>query len=197
MNEFSVAGRKLMLVQGDITRERACAIVNAANSSLMGGGGVDGAIHAAGGPGILDECRLIRSRKGDLPTGRAVITNAGRLPALKVIHTAGPIWSGGKRGEPELLASCYRSSLKLATEHGLRTIAFPSISTGSYRFPIKEAAPIALRTVIEEMRHLDLDEVRFVLFTKTDFDVYAKTLAEIARESSLEAPADRPNDIRN
>jgi O-acetyl-ADP-ribose deacetylase (regulator of RNase III) len=182
MTEFSIAGKKLSLVQGDITRESVCAIVNAANASLMGGGGVDGAIHAAGGPDILAECRLLRARTGDCPTGQAVITNAGRLPARKVIHTVGPIWSGGTRGEPELLASCYRNSLRLAAAHGLRTIAFPSISTGAYRFPVDEAAPIAIRAVLEEMKLLDLDEVRFVLFTKAALGSYARALEATATE---------------
>ncbi len=182
MNELSLGTKKISLVCGDITREHVDAIVNAANSSLMGGGGVDGAIHAAGGPAILDECRVIRSERGGCPTGQAIITTAGRLPAKNVIHTVGPIWSGGGRGEPDLLSSSYRTSLELAARYGLRSVAFPSISTGAYRFPIERAARIALGTVIKEMKHLDIDEVRFILYTQADLDVYAETLDEVSRE---------------
>ncbi len=176
MKDVLVGKRKIVLLRGDITHQHADAIVNAANSSLMGGGGVDGAIHAAGGPAILDECREIRIERGGCPTGQAVITTAGRLPAKNVIHTVGPIWSGGGRGEPELLASCYQSSLELAARHGLRCVAFPSISTGAYRFPVERAARIALETVAAMLKHLDIDEVRFILFTQADFDVYAEAM---------------------
>jgi len=185
MKELFLGKKKISLARGDITREHVDAIVNAANSSLMGGGGVDGAIHAAGGPAILEECRAIRKERGGCPTGRAVITTAGKLPAKNVIHTVGPVWSGGGRGEPELLASSYRTSLELAAQHGLRSIAFPSISTGAYRFPIERAARIALSTVIREMKHLDIDEVRFILFTEADLDVYAEALDEVSKESTL------------
>ena len=169
------------LVLGDITREACDAIVNAANSSLLGGGGVDGAIHRAGGPQILVECRAIRARQGGCPTGEAVITTGGRLPARRVIHTVGPVWSGGDRGEPELLASCYRNSLRVATGNGVRTIAFPSISTGVYGYPVEEAAPVALRTVAAFLR----DEaaapgrVRFVLFDERTFDAYRAALERL------------------
>src|SRR5207247_4200567 len=129
------------------TRQAVDAIVNAANSSLLGGGGVDGAIHRAGGPAILEECRRIRARTGPLPAGEAVLTTAGALPCRHVIHTVGPIWSGGGRGESETLARCYRRSLALATEHGLRSVAFPSISTGAYGYPVDQAAAVALSTV--------------------------------------------------
>jgi O-acetyl-ADP-ribose deacetylase len=138
---------RIELITGDITKIRADAIVNAANTSLLGGGGVDGAIHRAGGPAILDDCRKIVARQGGCKTGEAVITTAGNLPAQYVIHTVGPVWNGGNRHEPEKLESCYRNALQLAMENGCRTIAFPGISTGIYRFPKELAATIALRTI--------------------------------------------------
>ena len=154
--------------------------MNAANSSLLGGGGVDGAIHRRGGPGILAECKeLRRTRYPDgLPTGQAVATTAGMLPARWVIHTVGPVYRDGRHGEPAALASAYRRSLELAIEHGLRSIAFPSISTGAYRFPIGEAAPIALGTVrqILAARPGTLELVRFVLFSAVDLHAYEAAL---------------------
>src|SRR3954452_20848387 len=160
---------RIRLVQGDITRQEVDAIVNAANSSLLGGGGVDGAIHRAGGPALLDECRLL----GGCATGEAKATTAGRLPAKHVIHTVGPVWNGGDDGEDELLASCHRESLRLASELGCRTIAFPAISTGVYRFPLARAARIALCTTAEELeRRPELDEVRFVLFGDDAFSAF-------------------------
>ena len=141
---------RIRLVQGDITRQEVSAILNAANSGLLGGGGVDGAIHRAGGPAILAECRLIRASpeyKNGLPTGEAVITTGGQLPAPHVIHTVGPVWHGGQRGEPELLANCYHNSLRLAAEHQLDSLAFPGISTGIYGYPKQEAAAIAVQAV--------------------------------------------------
>ncbi len=135
------------VLQGDITKFAADAIVNAANSSLMGGGGVDGAIHRAGGPAILEECRRIVAKQGGCKTGEAVITTAGRLPAKFVIHTVGPVWNGGHRGEAEKLGNCYRNSLQLAVENGCKTVAFPCISTGVYGYPIAEAAKVAVATV--------------------------------------------------
>src|SRR5947209_4777489 len=137
---LQIGGARLTLDTGDITEQRVDAIVNAANSTLLGGGGVDGAIHRRGGPDILEACKQIVARQGGCPTGEAVITPGGRLPAHFVIHTVGPVWSGGRRGEDDLLAAAYRNSLRLAAEHGLGTIAFPSISTGAYRFPIERAA---------------------------------------------------------
>lgn len=168
----------LELVQGDITEQAVDAIVNAANARLAGGGGVDGAIHRRGGPTIMEECRRI----GGCPTGSAVITGAGDLPARYVIHAVGPVWSGGDRGEDELLRSAYRSSLELAERHGVRTIAFPSLSTGAYRFPVQRAARLALSTVRE---HLEkgtsrLERVLFVLFDEATLEVYRRALAELA-----------------
>lgn len=164
----------LTLVEGDITRQRVDAIANAANASLVGGGGVDGAIHRAGGPSIMAECDRIRRERGGCPTGTAVVTTAGDLPAKVVIHTAGPRWHGGARGEPELLASCYRSCLDLAEKGGYRTIAFPSISTGVYGYPVDEAARVAIATVGGRLIAAPgrFDEVRFVLFSPRDFAVY-------------------------
>lgn len=172
---------KLSLVQGDITRQKVDAIANAANQGLVGGGGVDGAIHRAGGPSIMAECDRIRAEHGGCPTGTAVITTAGNLPAKAVIHTAGPRWHGGGRAEAELLASCYRSCLDLAERGGFRTIAFPSISTGIYGYPIEQAARIAISTVGERLsaRPEVFAEVRFVLFSSTDLAVYQAAREEI------------------
>jgi O-acetyl-ADP-ribose deacetylase (regulator of RNase III) len=164
---------RIRLVQGDITAQVADAIVNAANSSLLGGGGVDGAIHRAGGPSILEECR----RLGGCETGRAKATGAGRLRAQYVIHTVGPVWRGGGSGEDELLASCHRSSLALASELGCRTVAFPAISTGVYGFPVERAARIALGVVADELdRRPETDWVAFVLFDAGSYGVFESAL---------------------
>ena len=175
---------KLSITQGDITQQATDAIVNAANSSLMGGGGVDGAIHRAGGPAILEECKQIVSRQGRLPTGKAVITTGGNLKAKHVIHTVGPIWHGGNKGEAELLESAYRESLRLATEHHLAGASFPSISTGAYGYPIEQASRIAISTVISFLREsiTSVKEVVFVLFDSRTFDVYSSALSEIAEK---------------
>ena len=176
--ERSIAGRTIRLSQGDITKEATDAIVNAANSSLLGGGGVDGAIHRAGGSAILEECKAIRARQGECPTGEAVITGGGKLTARHVIHTVGPVWHGGGRQEADLLAACYRNSLRLAVENQLRSVAFPSISTGAYRYPVAQAAAVALQTVtqfLEEQGDAP-DEVRFVLFDQATYDAYAHAL---------------------
>ncbi|WP_375769054.1 O-acetyl-ADP-ribose deacetylase [Archangium gephyra] len=164
----------LVLTQGDITRVAADAIVNAANTSLLGGGGVDGAIHRAAGPGLLAECRTLHG----CPTGEARITGGYHLPARHVIHTVGPVWQGGHKGERETLARCYRSVFELVERHGLRSVAFPSISTGAYRFPLSEAAPIALRELRAALVRLPrLEQVTVVLFSAEDLDVYRQALA--------------------
>jgi len=175
---------KLRIIQGDITGQATDAIVNAANSSLMGGGGVDGAIHRAGGPAILEECKQIVARQGRLPAGKAVITTAGNLKAGYVIHTVGPIWHGGGRGEAELLASAYRESLKLAAENQLANIAFPSISTGAYGYPLDRAARVAIETVAAFLRQgvTSLREVVFVLFDSQTLRAYTSALKEIIRQ---------------
>jgi O-acetyl-ADP-ribose deacetylase (regulator of RNase III) len=166
-------------VQGDLTRQDVDAIVNAANASLMGGGGVDGAIHRAGGPTILEECRRIVARQGTLSPGEAVITSAGRLPSRHVIHTVGPVWGGGRQGEAETLARCYRNSLRLAREHGLLSVAFPSISTGAYGYPVAEAARVAVRAVQDDVTSArGLALVRWVLFTEADRRVYEEAFAQ-------------------
>jgi O-acetyl-ADP-ribose deacetylase len=172
--EFHVGKARIRLVQGDITNMETDAIVNAANSSLMGGGGVDGAIHRRGGPAIMEECKKIRATEWPqgLPTGKAVITGGGNLKARHVIHTVGPVWHGGNHGEHELLAQAYENSLKLAASKGLKTIAFPSISTGAYRYPIEDAAKIALKTVKEFLEEDSLNEVIFVLFSRSALEVY-------------------------
>jgi O-acetyl-ADP-ribose deacetylase (regulator of RNase III) len=159
----------------DITKESTEAIVNAANSTLLGGGGVDGAIHRAGGPSILQECRRIVAEIERLPVGRAVITTGGRLAAKHVIHTVGPIYGGGRRGQATSLASCYRESIRLADDHGLTSLSFPSISTGAYGYPIAEAAPIAVKTVLNSLTsstHVRL--VRFVLFDVVTLLAYTR-----------------------
>jgi O-acetyl-ADP-ribose deacetylase len=173
-----VGDTRLVLVRGDITRQATEAIVNAANTQLLGGGGVDGAIHRAGGPAILEECKQIRAAQGGCPTGEAVITTGGRLLATFVIHAVGPVWSGGRRQEDALLASAYRASLRIAADKALRSIAFPSISTGAYRFPIERAAAIAVGTVRDFLRTAPhrLEEVRFVLFSDADCSVYEAAL---------------------
>ena len=151
--------------RGDITKIKADAIVNAANSSLMGGGGVDGAIHRAGGPEILEECKMIVANQGRCPTGQAVITTGGKLPSKYVIHTVGPVWHGGSENEAAKLAECYKNSLKLAVENNIRTVAFPNISTGVYGFPKKEAAKIAVNTVKAFLSESDkIEKVIFVCF---------------------------------
>ena len=170
-------GTKITLLQGDITKIKADAIVNAANTSLLGGGGVDGAIHRAGGPAILEECQQIRAKQGGCDVGKAVITTAGMLPAKYVIHTVGPVWNGGNKGEPELLADCYRNSLQLAIAHAIKSIAFPNISTGIYRFPKPEAAIIAVREVQQFVaNHNSIDEVFFVCFDDENYVLYKERL---------------------
>ena len=171
----------LELIEGDITEQETDAIVNAANTSLLGGGGVDGAIHRAGGPKILEECKAL----GGCPTGEARITTGGNLKARYVIHTVGPIYSGGRHREAELLANAYKNSLFLASQYKLRSVAFPSISTGAYGYPIREAASIALQTIIDYVKaHADIQHVRFVLFDLKAYQVYEKVLHELKKQTA-------------
>ncbi|CAG5067304.1 O-acetyl-ADP-ribose deacetylase [Dyadobacter sp. CECT 9623] len=165
------------LQRGDITKMEVDAIVNAANSSLLGGGGVDGAIHRAGGKAILDECMAIRNRQGGCPTGEAVITTGGNLPARYVIHTVGPVWNGGNKNEESLLASAYQNSLKLATANQIKTIAFPNISTGIYHFPKQKAAEIAVKTVKDFLAASDVvEKVIFVCYDEENFKIYERVI---------------------
>ncbi len=184
--EVTINQAKLRITEGDLTKQDTDAIVNAANPSLMGGGGVDGAIHRAGGPAILEECQQIVSRQGRLPTGKAVITTGGNLKARYVIHTVGPIWHGGSKGEPELLASAYRESLKLAAENSLGSLSFPSISTGAYGYPASEASKVAIGTVITFLRQsaTPLREVVFVLFDTQTFRAYSSVLEEVMKQGN-------------
>jgi len=176
MMERKIGKAVIELKQGDITREAVDAIVNAANSSLLGGGGVDGAIHRAGGPAILEQCRQL----GGCEPGDAKITTGGKLPAKYVIHTVGPVWHGGEQREPEILASAYRRSLEVASSKGLRTVAFPSISTGAYGYPIRQAAQVALSTVANYLKsHQDIARGTFVLFSQHDLIVYETALKEL------------------
>jgi O-acetyl-ADP-ribose deacetylase (regulator of RNase III) len=174
-------GRKLRLLVGDITKIQVDAIVNAANSGLHGGGGVDGAIHRAGGPGIMRELDQIRASEGGCPTGSAVVTSAGALPAQHVFHAVGPIYSGGSHGEPEMLASCYRTCLELADQHGVRSISFPAISTGVYGYPAEQAARIALKTVALHLKKPEsgIHEVLFVLFDQRFYDLHSRVAASL------------------
>ena len=166
------------VVKNDITKIKADAIVNAANSSLMGGGGVDGAIHRAGGNAILEDCRKIIAKQGSCKTGQAVITTAGNLPAKYVIHTVGPVWNGGNKNEREKLADCYMNSLKLAIENNCKSIAFPNISTGIYGFPKEEAAQIAVKTVSEFLlKHNEIEKVIFVCFDDENERLISKELS--------------------
>lgn len=171
-------GRRLRLLIGDITHVPADAIVNAANSALAGGSGVDGAIHRAGGPAIMRDLDRIRSESGGCPTGSAVPTTAGALPARWVFHAVGPVYSGGQRNEAGLLASCYRTCLRLAEEHGAKVVSFPAISTGVYRYPLAEAARIATEVVVEHLQRDEttVREVVFVLFDRAAYDAYAQAL---------------------
>jgi len=169
----------IKVIKGDITTVEVDAIVNAANSSLLGGGGVDGAIHRIGGPQILEECRAIRNRQGKCNTGDAVYTSAGLLSARYVIHTVGPVWNGGGRNERKLLGDCYSNSLKLANQLGVNTIAFPNISTGVYHFPKQEAAEIAIRTVKDFIgkENKTVEEVVFVCFDDDNYTLYEELLS--------------------
>jgi O-acetyl-ADP-ribose deacetylase len=170
---------RIDLQKGDITKLNVDAIVNAANTSLMGGGGVDGAIHRAGGPEILEECRKIVARQGGCKTGEAVITTGGKLPAKYVIHTVGPVWNGGKNNEEQNLAGCYKNSLNIALENNCKTIAFPNISTGIYRFPKEQAAKIAVETTKDFLsKNNAIEKVIFVCFDNENYELYKKQLNE-------------------
>ncbi len=176
MRSLQIGTSRFELVEGDITKQDTEAIVNAAKTTLLGGGGVDGAIHRAGGPEILEECKTI----GGCPTGEARITTGGRLQARWVIHTVGPVYHDGKQRELELLASAYRNSLRLASERGIKSVAFPSISTGAYGYPIADAARTALKTAIEYLEdHPEITLVRFVLFGSAALQTYEKVIAEL------------------
>lgn len=170
---------RVIVLKADITKVVADAIVNAANTSLLGGGGVDGAIHRAGGPKILEECIAIRNRQGGCAVGDAVITSGGNLPARFVIHTVGPVWNGGKSDEETLLANAYRNSLQIAVGNGIETLAFPNISTGIYRFPKQRAAEIAVYTVKEFLKQNDtIQSVQFVCFDDENYELYKMLLNE-------------------
>jgi len=180
--EAAIGNTRITLVLGDITEQDTNAIVNAANPSLMGGGGVDGAIHRKGGEAILEECKAIRKTlyTEGLPTGKAVSTTGGKLKAKKVIHTVGPVWSGGNNREPEFLADAYKNSLALAQKMGLKTISFPSISTGAYGYPIEKASRIAIKAVVDFLKKNEgIKEVRFVLHSTHDLRIYEGALKEI------------------
>jgi len=181
--EFKIGNGDLELIRGDITDQKSDAIVNAANSTLLGGGGVDGAIHSKGGPTILEECKRIREKEwpDGLPTGNAVVTSGGNLKARYVIHTVGPIWRGGVYDEAKLLRRAYWNSLKLAVANGLKTVAFPSISTGAYGYPTDEASRIAVATVKDYLEKEDkLEKVTFVLFSERDFDTYIEAVNSLS-----------------
>jgi O-acetyl-ADP-ribose deacetylase len=185
-------GKKLRLVVGDITKIRVDAIVNAANAGLHGGGGVDGAIHRAGGPNIMRELDAIRAEAGGCPTGSAVSTTAGSLPAQYVFHAVGPIYSDGRHREPEQLANCYSTCLDLAERHGVRTISFPAISTGAYGYPLEEAARIALETIASRLRDpaCQVKDVLLVLFDQGTYAVHARIAADrITSSKTAESPS--------
>jgi O-acetyl-ADP-ribose deacetylase len=181
-------GNRLLDLHGpaDITKESTEAIVNAANSSLLGGGGVDGAIHRAGGPSILAECKRIAAEIGSLPAGKAVLTTGGRLPAKYVIHTVGPVFYGGKRGEEQALASCYRESIRVADDHGIRSLAFPAISTGAFGYPAHAAASVALPATLEALAGTThLTHVRFIFFDLATLHAYTTAVERLHHSGTI------------
>jgi O-acetyl-ADP-ribose deacetylase (regulator of RNase III) len=198
VNEFTVRlvlPGKVVEFHGpaDITKETTEAIVNAANSSLLGGGGVDGAIHRAGGPSILKECQRIVREVGRLPEGRAVLTTGGRLSAKYVIHTVGPVYRNGRAGEKDTLASCYRESVRLADEHGIHSISFPSISTGAYGYPVEEAAEIAVTSVVEALLSAGaVTQVRFILFDGHTLKAFSAAAEKISKSKSYSLEKAKP-----
>jgi len=176
---FCGMNERIKIIKENIVQLKVDAIVNAANSSLMGGGGVDGAIHRAGGPAILEECKKIIARQGSCKIGEAVITSGGNLPSKFVIHTVGPVWNGGKNNEAKKLSSCYRNSLKLAVDNGIKTIAFPNISAGIYAYPKKEASEIAANAVLEFLKQNDsIDRVYFVCFDEENYQFYKSLIKD-------------------
>jgi len=180
--------QKIIEINGpaDITKETTDAIVNAANSSLLGGGGVDGAIHRAGGPAILVECRQIVSKIGRLPVGQAAITTGGNLPAKHVIHTVGPVYRGGQQGEADALASCHRESIRVADEHGLTSVSFPAISTGAFGYPVSEAAPVAISSAIDALRSAKSVKLcRFILFDSDDLRTFGRAAKKLEKLNSF------------
>jgi O-acetyl-ADP-ribose deacetylase len=186
--QLTFASRKTIEFAGpaDITKETTKAIVNAANSSLLGGGGVDGAIHKAGGPSILQECKRIVAKIGTLAAGKAVITTGGRLPAKYVIHTVGPLYRGGRQHEADTLASCYRESIQIADDHGIQSMSFPSISTGAFGYPIQEAAEIAVRIIVEALPNcIHVERIRFVLFDIATCKSYVRAAEKLFRQPLL------------
>ena len=181
---IKIGRANISIIQGDITEQETDAIVNAANSTLMGGGGVDGVIHRRGGQRILDECKKIRETeyRDGLPTGKAVITTGGSLKADYVIHTVGPVWKGGNHNEEKLLRDAYQNSLKVAIDKSIKTISFPSISTGAYGFPIIKASKIAINAVKDFLeKNVNLEKVVFVLFSEEDFEIYREAMMEILK----------------
>ncbi len=180
--------QKIIEIEGpaDITKETTDAIVNAANSSLLGGGGVDGAIHRAGGPAILAECRQIVSKVGRLPAGQAVITTGGNLPAKHVIHTVGPVFRGRQQGEAEVLANCHRESIRVADEHGLTSVSFPAISTGAFGYPVAEAAAVAISSAIDALRSAKSVKLcRFILFDSDDLRTFDRAAKKVEQSNSF------------
>jgi O-acetyl-ADP-ribose deacetylase len=181
--------QKIIEIDGpaDITQETTDAIVNAANSSLLGGGGVDGAIHRGGGPAILAECRQIVSKIGRLPAGQAVITTGGKLPAKHVIHTVGPVYRGGEQGEAEMLANCHRESIRLADEHGLTSLSFPAISTGAFGYPVSEAAHVAISAALDALRSTKSVKLcRFVIFDSDDLRTFERAAKKLEKANSFQ-----------